>query len=136
MFKCCTYPAHGRSAYATPFPYVAPDSLDGVESDRFPIRLLPALHNWRMRRRILYWYKELKNLENDLPKSAGPDLIEKKELELERIEEGVRRISVPIQFVADLYNLRDHVEFVRRRIELLAGHHVKSLLQPALSELE
>jgi TRAP-type uncharacterized transport system substrate-binding protein len=103
----------------------------------FPMfRLLPALYNWRMRRRILYWYRELKNLENDLPKSAGPDLIEKKEQELERIEEGVRRISVPIQFSADLYNLRDHVEFVRRRIELLAGHHVKSLLHPALSEFE
>jgi TRAP-type uncharacterized transport system substrate-binding protein len=103
----------------------------------FPlIRLLPALHNWRMRRRILYWYKELKNLENDLPKSAGPEIIEKKEQELERIEDGVQRISVPIRFVADLYNLRDHVEFVRRRIELLAGHHVKSLLEPALSELE
>jgi uncharacterized protein len=103
----------------------------------FPlIRLLPALYNWRMRRRILYWYRELKNLENDLPKLAGPDLIEKKERELERIEDGVQRISVPIQFVADLYNLRDHVEFVRRRIELLAGHHVKSLLQPTLADIE
>jgi uncharacterized protein len=103
----------------------------------FPMfRLLPAFYNWRMRRRILYWYKELKNLENDLPKSAGPDLIEKKEQELDRIEEGVRRISVPIRFVAELYNLRVHIESVRRRIELLAGHHVKSLLQPALSELE
>jgi uncharacterized protein len=103
----------------------------------FPLfRLVPAFYNWRMRRRILYWYRELKNLENDLPKSAGPELISKKEAELERIEEGVRGISVPIQFSADLYNLRDHVEFVRRRIELLAGHHVKSLLEPAFSELE
>jgi uncharacterized protein len=83
------------------------------------IKLVPVIYNWRMRRRILYWYRELKNLENDLPKTASPDLAERKSREFERIEDGVQKISVPIQFVADLYNLRDHVEFVKRRIELL-----------------
>jgi uncharacterized protein len=103
----------------------------------FPlVRLVPALYNWRMRRRIFYWYRELKALENDLPKTAGLELVEKKEQELERIEEGVRRISVPIQFAADLYNLRDHVEFVRRRIELLAGHRVQAPMHPAFAELQ
>jgi uncharacterized protein len=98
----------------------------------FPlIRLLPIMYNWRMRRRILYWYRELKNLENDLPKTATPDFVEKKESELERIEEGVTKISVPIQFAADLYNLRDHVEFVRRRIEQLRGSEAKSNPRPA-----
>jgi uncharacterized protein len=100
------------------------------------IRLVPALYNWRMRRRIFYWYRELKNLENDLPKAAGPELVAEKERELERIEEAVRRISVPIQFAADLYNLRDHVEFVKRRIELLAGHKVQSPMHPAFAELQ
>jgi TRAP-type uncharacterized transport system substrate-binding protein len=103
----------------------------------FPLfRLVPALYNWRMRRRILYWYRELKNLEHGLPKTAGQQLIWQKEQELERIEEGVRSIAVPIQFSADLYNLRDHVEFVKRRIEQLAGHDPKPAMQPAFAELE
>jgi TRAP-type uncharacterized transport system substrate-binding protein len=88
----------------------------------FPLfRLVPVAYDWRMRRRILYWYRELKNLENDLPETGSPELIAAKEEELGRIQKAVLRISVPIQFAADLYNLRDHVEFVRRRIENLRG---------------
>lgn len=100
----------------------------------FPlIRVVPIVYNWRMRRRILYWYRELKLLENDLPKTATPDFAEQKEQELERIEEGVRKISVPIQFQADLYNLRDHVEFVRRRIAQLRGSNTKATAHPAFA---
>ncbi len=100
------------------------------------IRLVPAVYNWRMRQRILYWYRELKNLENDLPKTTAPELAEKKEQELDRIEEGVRKISVPIQFAADLYNLRDHVEFVKRRIEQLKGAPGKQATHPAFAGVE
>jgi hypothetical protein len=85
------------------------------------VRLVPFLYNWRMRRRILYWYRELKNLERDLPSTAEAEFIEKKARELDRIEDGVQRISVPIQFAADLYNLRDHVDFVRRRLIQMRG---------------
>ncbi len=86
----------------------------------FPLfRLVPVIYNWRMRRRILRWYQELKVLERDLPKTASPDFVARKEHELDRIEENVWRISVPAQFAADLYTLRDHVEFVRKRIEHL-----------------
>jgi len=100
----------------------------------FPlIRLVPIVYNWRMRRRILHWYRELKDLENSLPKTAALDLIERKEQELERIEESVQKISVPIHFSADLYNLRDHVEFVKRRIEHLREGQAKSAVQHAFA---
>jgi TRAP transporter TAXI family solute receptor len=99
----------------------------------FPlIRFVPMTYNWRMRRRILYWYRELKNLEHDLPETATPEIIAAKEEELDRIEKAVMRISVPIQFAADLYNLRDHVEFVHRRIAHLRGSPTKaSAAEPA-----
>lgn len=98
----------------------------------FPlIRVVPIVYNWRMRRRILYWYHVLKELENSLPKSAALELIESKEQELERIEESVQKISVPIHFSADLYNLRDHVEFVKRRIEHLRDGQSKAAPQQA-----
>ncbi len=97
------------------------------------IRVVPIIYNWRMRRRILYWYRELKNLENSLPKTAALELIESKEQELERIDESVQKISVPIHFSADLYNLRDHVEFVKRRIEHLRDGHAKTVTQPAFA---
>lgn len=84
----------------------------------FPLfRLVPMIYNWRMRQRILRWYQALKVLERDLKKTnVSPDFISRKEKELDRIEENVWRISVPAHLSPDLYTLRDHVEFVRRRI--------------------
>jgi uncharacterized protein len=88
----------------------------------FPlIKFVPIIYNWRMKRRLLHWYRELKNLENSLPKSAPADVIEQKEQELAHVEEGVQRITVPIHLSADFYELRNHVEFVKRRIQLLRG---------------
>jgi hypothetical protein len=98
------------------------------------IRLVPIVYNWRMRQRILRWYRALKLLERDLSKTAASeDFIERKEKELERIEESVWRISVPIQFSADLYTLRDHVEFVRKRISHLREGQEKPAPQPVLA---
>ena len=101
----------------------------------FPlIKLVPFLYNWRMKRRILHWYRELKNLEHSLPKTAPLGLIEVKEQELARIEEGVQGISVPIHLSADAYELRNHVEFVKRRIHLLREAQAKAGGQPAPAE--
>ncbi len=98
------------------------------------IRLVPIIYNWRMKRRILHWYRDLKNLEHSLPKKAAPDLIESREQELARIEEGVQRISVPIHLSADSYELRNHVEFVKRRIQLLRDGQAKAAAHPAAAE--
>ena len=101
----------------------------------FPlIKLVPFIYNWRMKRRILHWYRELKNLEHSLPKTAALGLIEQKEHELARIEEGVQRISVPIHLSADSYELRNHVEFVKRRIHLLREGQARASGQPAPAE--
>jgi TRAP-type uncharacterized transport system substrate-binding protein len=100
----------------------------------FPLfRLVPILYNWRMRRRMLYWYRELKTLENNLSPSASPELFGEKERELTRIEEGVQQISVPIQFTAELYHLRNHVDFVRRRLAQLKTGHVHHDHAPAFA---
>ncbi len=102
----------------------------------FPLfRIVPWLYNWRMRQRILRWYRALKLLERDLTKNPPtPEFIERKEKELDLIEQKVWRISVPDQFAPDLYTLRDHVEFVRRRIAHLREAQPKPSPQPAAPE--
>ena len=99
----------------------------------FPLfRIVPLFYNWRMRQRILRWYTPLKALERDLDKSAtAPDFIARKDKELDRIEESVWRISVPGHLAPELYTLRDHVEFVRRRIASLRDSHAKKSAEPA-----
>jgi uncharacterized protein len=101
----------------------------------FPLfKLVPAFYNWRMRGRILRWYRALKTLEGDLGKtSRAPDFIARKEKELDRIEESVWRISVPAHLASELYTLRDHVEFVRKRIATMRDAETKAAPQPALS---
>ncbi len=95
-------------------------------------RIVPWLYNWRMRRRILRWYTPLKALERDLDKTGtAPDFIARKEKELDGIEESVWRISVPGHLAPELYTLRDHVEFVRRRIAGLRESQAKKSSQPA-----
>jgi uncharacterized protein len=102
----------------------------------FPLfKIVPFVYNWRMRRRIFRWYPPLKALERDLDKTAAaPDFIARREKELDRIEESVWRISVPAQFAPELYSLRDHVEFVRRRIATMReAQQAKAKGQPAVA---
>jgi uncharacterized protein len=99
----------------------------------FPLfKIVPSFYNWRMRQRILRWYTALKNIERDLGKaSTAPDFLVRKEKELDRIEESVWRISVPAHLASELYTLRDHVEFVRKRIAIMREAKAKGEPVPA-----
>ncbi len=102
----------------------------------FPLfRIVPFFYNWRMRRQILRWYIPLKALERDLEKNAAsPDFVARKERELDHIEESVWRISVPAHLAPELYTLRDHVEFVRRRIASMREGQAKAQPKPVMAE--
>ena len=90
------------------------------------IRFAPQLYNWRIRRRILYWYGELKRLEA-ADRRAGTQQSHSANLaELDRIEAAVDNIPVPLAFSDKLYELRQHIEVVRRRLN--------SGVRPAASE--
>jgi TRAP-type uncharacterized transport system substrate-binding protein len=79
-------------------------------------RALPALYVWNVRRRLVYWYRQLKALERDLDsRGAKYDQAEHR-TELERIDGAVRRIRVPHYFSNELYDLRVHIDVVRKRL--------------------
>jgi TRAP-type uncharacterized transport system substrate-binding protein len=77
-------------------------------------RTAPAIYAWMVRRRLFYWYHQLKALERNLD---GAKLDEAAHLaELERIDGAVRRIHVPLYFSSELYDLRLHIGLVRQRL--------------------
>lgn len=78
------------------------------------LRFAPMLYTWRVRRRILYWYKELKKIEAGL--KPAPTEIARSLAEVDRVEEAVNRIPVPLGFSNQLYDLRQHIDVVRRRV--------------------
>jgi len=80
------------------------------------IRLLPMIYNWSVRRRLLYWYRQLKVLEDTIEDPPSPEQLVQKRHELDRIDRAVSKIRVPLYFSDRLYDLRGHVEFVRQRL--------------------
>ena len=83
------------------------------------IRLIPRVYVWTVRRRILYWYHQLRLLERSLHSGALTYAPGATQAEFERIDAAVRRLRIPHQFSDQQYDLRGHIELVRQRI--LAG---------------
>jgi uncharacterized protein len=86
------------------------------------IRFAPQIYNWRVRRRIIYWYGELKRLEAAARSASTEEERAAKMGELDRIEAAVDNIPVPLGFADRLYELRQHVELARRRLTAGALH--------------
>jgi uncharacterized protein len=80
------------------------------------MRLLPMLYNWSMRRRLLFWYRHLKTLEDTIEDLPTPEQLSQKRHDLERIDRAVSKMRVPLHFSDQLYNLRSHIDLVRQRL--------------------
>ncbi|MDX2202904.1 MAG: TAXI family TRAP transporter solute-binding subunit [Hyphomicrobiaceae bacterium] len=80
------------------------------------MRALPAIYAWFVRRRLLYWYRQLKELERQVDSTEAFHHIERSREEIERIDAGVRRIRVPLNFSDRLYDLRGHIDLVRQQL--------------------
>ena len=81
---------------------------------------MPPLYRWRMRSRVYRWYRQLQDIDLGLfvTESQAPD---RYRVELDRIEEEVANVDVPLSFADELFNLRLHIELIRRRLETREG---------------
>ena len=79
-------------------------------------RILPQVYNWRMRRRILRWYVRLKLLEPGDASKLSADEVAQRLAELDRIDATVNTLVIPLAYANQLYDLRQHIEVVRRRL--------------------
>jgi hypothetical protein len=79
-------------------------------------RVVPPLYQFRIRSRVFRWYRELRRIEDALGrKDADPvALLE----ELEKLDVKAERISVPLAYTDELYDLRSHIALVRARLKL------------------
>jgi hypothetical protein len=81
-------------------------------------KVMPPLYTWRMRARVYRWYDQLERAEQRLMAGDwdGARVVD----ELDRIEGEVQRVNVPLSFTDQLYDLRQHIDLVRR--EALGQH--------------
>jgi TRAP transporter TAXI family solute receptor len=78
------------------------------------IKFLPGVLTWRRRQRIIHWYGELKGLEQD-PGAGDADLALRLQ-RLEQIDDAARHLALPLDFSDQVYDLRQHIDFVRARL--------------------
>lgn len=83
------------------------------------MRITPSIYPWLVRRRILHWYRELRRVEASLGETASAEQLWQKMSDLDRIDEGVRTTPIPQNFSDQFYQLRSHIDVVRRRLAVI-----------------
>jgi TRAP transporter TAXI family solute receptor len=78
------------------------------------LKLIPAAYKWRIQLHIYRWYRGLLRLERELNGAGNRDELRKR---LDRIEKSVNGMKVPASFASQFYGLREHIGFVRGRLE-------------------
>jgi len=82
-------------------------------------RIIPPLYVWKIRSRVYRWYGKLRAVEHAVEDASGEQRAEVYKTQLRRlneIEEKVNQISIPLSYAEELYGLRSHINFVRKRI--------------------
>ena len=80
------------------------------------MRIMPAVYDWKVKRKVFRWYRELKAVE--IEARRNPDKTDTAELlaQLDEIEGGVDATQVPLTYWDYVYTLRGHIAMVRTRL--------------------
>jgi TRAP transporter TAXI family solute receptor len=80
-------------------------------------KVVPPTYRWRMRAKIYRWYKHVKVVDLGLRDEQSPERLKTLMAELDRIEGEVNKITTPLAYASQLYDLRLHIELLRERLE-------------------
>jgi len=87
----------------------------------FPfLNITPQLYRWRMRSKIFRWYQELELLDPELHYEKINAQLPEYIARLDKLEQKVSNVKVPLGFRESVYNLRVHIDMIRKR--LLQAH--------------
>jgi len=80
------------------------------------IGMMPWIYTWRNRSKYYYWYRELRDLENEFTRCPQAENTEDYQARLDRIEKAVNRIHVSVVFYDELFILKGHIHMVREKL--------------------
>lgn len=83
----------------------------------FPLfKAIGPIYQWRIRARIYRWYKHLREIDQQLYKGKlGGDLGAEIE-RLEKLEDELARVEVPLSYSSELYELHMHLRYMIERL--------------------
>ena len=83
------------------------------------LKLTPPIYRWRIRSRIYGWYEVLRKIDQYAEPNADPNTLKSHLVTLNEMEKELESArSVPLSYMQEFYNLRLHIEFVERRIQM------------------
>lgn len=83
-------------------------------------KIIPQVYRWRMRSRIYRWYARLESVDPEADRELAAASLQEYLGELDQIEEQVSRISVPLAYSEELYDLRLHIEMLRSKLKMMS----------------
>ena len=79
-------------------------------------KFAPLAYTFGVRRRILRWYRLLKELELDISQDTANADLAAHETRLQELADGVNHMHVPVAFTDQLYELKSAIDLVQKRL--------------------
>ena len=89
-------------------------------------KLAPPLYRWKSRAKIVRMYDVLKEVDTELRKSSEQAAIDSAVVRLTELEEEIAKVSVPLSYMQEFYNLRMHTSFMLERLKRQQSEPVKA----------
>lgn len=84
----------------------------------FPLfKAIGPIYQWRIRARIYRWYKHLREIDQLLYKGNLPSDIGTEIARLEKLEDELARVEVPLSYSSELYELHMHLRYMIERLQ-------------------
>jgi TRAP transporter TAXI family solute receptor len=81
------------------------------------LRLTPPVYRWSIRSRIFRWYARLRVIDERLRVAPDAEQLRQELRLLEQLEHEIGGVKVPLSYMDEFYDLRQHVGYIRSRLE-------------------
>jgi TRAP transporter TAXI family solute receptor len=131
------YHKSGPPFFARYLPFWAATLADRVKVLILPllvlvplVRLVPPAYRWRVRSKIIKRYRDVVEVDQVLTRRPSPAECVELLTQLDRIEDEVRGLRVPLGYADAHYHLRMHLDLVRRRVQEMKQAGTAALTSP------
>lgn len=80
------------------------------------VRSAPPLYRWRIRSRIYRWYGQIRAIDERLRHGATRQQLEDDAATLNRVDDEILEVHVPLSYMEEFYHLRLHLDLIQRRV--------------------
>lgn len=117
------YFEHGPPFLQRYLPFWAASLIDRLKFMILPLialilplmKVLPPTYRWRIRSRIYRWYDQLHALDVELKQDESRENLKSAIQVVNVMEQEVREVEVPLSYAEELYNLRLHIDLMRKQ---------------------